>query len=330
MSQIHVYPTVSFGLPLKALSVTAFSEVQALQEFLQDRANPQSVSDVKEVGRLYIFGGGSNILPIGFLDAHLILPQFKGIEYEDYDADSVIVTAASGENWHDLVLDSIDKGYSGLENLSLIPGNVGAAPIQNIGAYGVELADRLIEVHAIDIRTGMQLELSHDECDFDYRNSIFKTEMKGHVIITGISLRLDKKPNLNLSYGALAKTVSNINSKPNAKDVSDAVISIRQSKLPDPNKIGNAGSFFKNPVVTNEQYTSIKAEHPEIVAYEQEDGFKVMVNHGDASGEEILAVASTVQRQVYNKFNVLLEPEVQIIGDKNKIQESGLIFPQSR
>lgn len=336
------HPQVTFGVPLRALSVTSCDSVMAIQHNLQDL--PQST---------YILGGGSNILPVGYLNAHVIKPDLQGIRYE-HTGDSVLVTAGAGVVWHDLVLDTLAQGYSGLENLSLIPGSVGAAPIQNIGAYGVELSERLVEVEVLDIQSRQILMLSNEECEFDYRDSIFKHELKGRVIVTHVTLKLDREPQFNLTYGALGNAVACLNDNPTATDVSNAVIQIRRSKLPDPELLGNAGSFFKNPLVSSEQYNQLKLEFPGMVAYIQDDGFKlaagwlveqcglkgyrhgdagvhdkqalVIVNHGKARAEELLSVAAKVQHNVFDKFGVRLTPEVQIIGDSELIERSGLIL----
>ena len=334
------HPYVTFGIPLKSLSFTSCSSIADLIEFLQQAGK-----------HIYVIGGGSNILPIAYINADLVRADIKGIAYEDA-GDCIYVTAGSGVEWHELVLDTLDKGYSGLENLSLIPGLVGAAPIQNIGAYGVELQDRLEGVEILDIQTQETYILGNEDCEFAYRDSIFKRELKGRGIITRVTLRLDKEPNLNLSYGALLSEVEEMTDTPTAKIVSNAVIKIRQSKLPDPKRIGNAGSFFKNPLVDVDIHSKLKHDFPNLIAYQQENGYKlaagwlvdqcglkgyrkgdagvhvdqalVLVNYGEARGEEILAVASLVQREVFDKFKVNLQPEVQIIGDKELIERSGL------
>lgn len=338
------FPITTFGLPLKGLSFTQCKNIDELQACLQ------------EIGeKLFIIGGGSNLLPIGYVDANIVRANIKGIRYEE-EKEHVYVTCGSGVVWHDLVEDTLHKGYTGLENLSLIPGLVGAAPIQNIGAYGVELAERVVEVECLDLHSNQIFTLGCDECEFGYRDSIFKHEMKGRVFITGLTLQLDLHQQLNLSYGALAETVTAKTRDPKATDVSAAVIQIRQSKLPDPKQIGNAGSFFKNPVVSQDTYQTLKQDYPHIVAYAADGDMKlaagwlidqcglkgyrhentdagvhdkqalVLVNHGNATGEQILDVAVHVQRSVYNKFGVLLKPEVQIVGDKQKIERSGIIL----
>ncbi len=342
MSKQLSHPIVSFGVPFKALSYQVCKSVKEIQAYLEECVKP-----------VYILGGGSNILPVAYVNAHLIKADIQGIVYEEAGED-VFVTAGAGVNWHALVLDTLHKGYCGLENLSLIPGNVGASPIQNIGAYGVELQDLLVEVSVVDIRTGTTFTLGSDDCDFGYRDSIFKNDLKGQVIISYVTLRLSKTPNLKLSYGVLADEVAKISSSPSAKIVSEAVIKIRQSKLPNPKEIGNAGSFFKNPVVSEQVYQQLILTFPNLVAYPQEEGVKlaagwlidqcglkgyrkgdagvhakqalVIVNHGGAKAEELIEVAAYVQRTVHSKFGVLLQPEVQIIGDKELIQRYGLII----
>jgi len=334
------HPIVSFGVPFKALSYQICTSVDSLQVYLENCEKP-----------VYVLGAGSNVLPVGYVNAHLLKVDIQGIEYEE-DNDDIFVTAGAGVHWHSLVRATLEKGYFGLENLSLIPGSVGASPIQNIGAYGVELQDVFVEVSVFDIRTGTHFTLGLGECDFGYRDSIFKNDLKGQVVISHVTLKLSKKQNLKLEYGALAEEVADISVFPTARDVSNAVIKIRQSKLPNPDEIGNAGSFFKNPVVSEQSYTDLKQEFPELVAYQQEDGFKlaagwlidqcglkgyrsrdagvhakqalVIVNHGEAKAEDLLEVAAYVQRTVHSKFGVLLRPEVQIIGDKELIQRSGL------
>jgi len=338
------FPYTTFGIPLKGTSYAECTSIATLVECIKRLDNAP-----------YIFGGGSNILPVGYINAPIVRPLISGIDYEQEAADG-FVTVGSGVNWHELVLDTIDKGYYGLENLSLIPGLVGAAPIQNIGAYGVEISERIVEVECLDLHSLEVFTLSNDECDFAYRSSIFKQEMNGRVIITGIVLKLDRTYQANISYKALANKISVSSDQPSAKEVSNAVIEIRQSKLPDPKEIGNAGSFFKNPVVSKDQFESLKKEFPAIAAFPHEDNIKlaagwmiehcglkgyqhknsdagvhdkqalVLVNRGSATGEDILATAVHVQRSVLNSFGVLLQPEVQIVGDREKIEFSGLLF----
>jgi len=268
--------------------------------------------------------------------------ELKGIIVNDTEEDYVFVTAEAGENWHEFVLWCISQNYGGLENLSLIPGNVGTSPIQNIGAYGVEIKDTFQQLEAIEIETGKTKIFSKDECNFGYRNSVFKNELKGKYIISNVTFKLTKnKHNYNISYGAIKEHLKNIE-HPSLKDISNAVISIRESKLPDPKVIGNSGSFFKNPVINLNSFQLLKKQHPTIPHYVVSDseikipagwlieqcGFKgkrfgdagvhknqalVLVNYNNATGQEILDLAKRIQQKVLNVFNISLEIEVNII-----------------
>ncbi|MCB9263205.1 MAG: UDP-N-acetylmuramate dehydrogenase, partial [Flavobacteriales bacterium] len=260
-------------------------------------------------------------------------------ETEEY----VVVRFGAGEIWHETVMFAVNSGWGGLENLSLIPGSVGAAPIQNIGAYGVEIKDVLLQVNFIDLIGGEEKSLSNAECFFDYRNSIFKNELKNKVIVTSIDLKLNKNSTLKLDYGDIKSELSKQNiEKPTIKDVSQAVINIRQSKLPDPKELGNSGSFFKNPVIENELLQKIIQTNPEVKSYPidenhsklaagwliEQAGWKgkrvgntgshknqalVLVNYGNATGKEIKNLAYTIIDSVERQFGVRLEPEVNII-----------------
>ncbi|MGY0408950.1 MAG: UDP-N-acetylmuramate dehydrogenase, partial [Polaribacter sp.] len=288
--------------------------------------------------------GGSNMLLTKDIKKLVVHLNIKGISIDKQDDNFVYITANAGENWHEFVLWCISKNYGGIENLSLIPGNVGTCPIQNIGAYGVEVKDTITKVEAIEIETGKRIAFSTKDCRFDYRNSIFKNELKERVIITAVSFKLTKKNHpLNTSYGAIETALSSKNiEKPTLKDVSDAVISIRKSKLPDPKKIGNSGSFFKNPVISKSQFITLHKKNPTIPNYTISDteikipagwlveqaGFKgkrfgdagvhekqalVLVNYGNASGKEIYILAQKIQQSVFKKFGISLEIEVNVI-----------------
>ncbi len=267
----------------------------------------------------------------------------KGIEILSEDDNYAYVKASSGEVWHDFVLWCLDQNLGGIENLSLIPGCVGAAPIQNIGAYGVELKDVFTELEAMDLEDGSRRIFTYDECRFAYRDSIFKGEEKNHYAIISITLRLNKQHVLNTSYGAIEEELSRMGVKsPGIRDISNAVINIRKSKLPDPAEIGNAGSFFKNPEIAESYFEELKAKHPEIVAYKTSTGMikiaagwliekcgwkgirsgqvgmhakqaLVLVNYGGASGEELIMHADKVIESVHEKFGILLEKEVNVI-----------------
>lgn len=293
---------------------------------------------------LFLISGGSNMLLTKNIDTLVALINIKGISIDKEDEGFVYLTVNSGENWHEFVLWCISQNYGGLENLSLIPGNVGTCPIQNIGAYGVEVKDTITKVEALHVESTKLETFSNAECDFGYRNSIFKNEAKGKYILTSVSFQLTKNQHqLNTSYGAIETALQEKNiSSPTIKDVSDAVISIRQSKLPDPKEIGNSGSFFKNPVITSSQFLELQSIYPTIPNYTisntetkipagwlvEQCGFKgkrygdagvhekqalVLVNYGNASGKEIFLLAKKIQQAVFEKFNIQLEIEVNII-----------------
>ncbi|GGE09583.1 UDP-N-acetylmuramate dehydrogenase [Psychroflexus salis] len=292
---------------------------------------------------LFVLSGGSNMLLTSDVDATVLHIKINGIRVVSEDQDEVVIEAKAGENWHQFVLWCIDKNYGGLENLSLIPGLVGTSPIQNIGAYGVELKDHFVSCTAIHKQTLEEKVFSKEECKFGYRESVFKNEYKNLYIITSVQFRLTKrKHKLQTSYGAIQAELSKKNiSKPSIKDVSDAVVYIRKNKLPDPRKIGNSGSFFKNPIVDASFFKQINEKYPEMPFYELADGnykipagwliekcdFKgftkgdagvhknqalVLVNYGKATGKEILDLAKAIQYKVQQVFNIQLETEVNI------------------
>lgn len=290
-----------------------------------------------------ILGGGSNILFTQDADGMLLKNEIKGKEIWRREEESVIVKIGGGENWHAFVLWCLDNQLGGVENLSLIPGTVGAAPIQNIGAYGVELKDVFYQLDAIRLSDGRQFIFSAKDCKFGYRDSIFKRALKGLYFITQVYLRLSAKNHgLHLQYGAIQNTLSDWGiQNPNIRDLSRAVVHIRQSKLPDPTQLGNAGSFFKNPVIDKSESASLKKAFPDIVSYPQTDGrvklpagwlvekagwkgkrfgsvgcydkqALVIVNHGGATGKEIWAHAQKVRRSVKEQFGIWLETEVNV------------------
>ena len=289
-----------------------------------------------------IIGGGSNILFTKHYPGLIILNQIKGIEITSEQEGEVLISAGGGEVLQDLVDFTLYNNFGGLENLSLIPGSVGAAPIQNIGAYGVELKDVMESLTAIELATGQERTFNNAECDFGYRNSIFKKSLKDKYVITKVNLRLAKEPKLNTSYGAIESLLQQkgIN-QPTVKDVSNAVIEIRQSKLPDPTVLGNAGSFFKNPVVDKIDYEGLKALFSDIPGYINSElvkipaawlieqcGWKgkrfgnvgvhdqqplVLVNYGNGEGDEIKNLAEEIKMSVADKFGIELEAEIRII-----------------
>lgn len=297
------------------------------------------VSDNKN--QILILGGGSNILFTKSYNGVIINIRNKGIRVLKEDKDSVLIDVCSGENWNDFVLWAIDNNYGGIENLSLIPGNVGAAPIQNIGAYGVELKDVFYSASGIMLDSLEDFELYNSECKFSYRNSIFKNELKDKVIITSIKLKLTKGDhNYNIEYQDLKEKLSK--SELSLKKISNEVIRIRQSKLPDHKLIGNCGSFFKNPIVSLSKLNNIKSEFPDLPSFKidsnnykipaawliEKSGFKeiknknvsvyknqplVIINHGEATGKEILDFANEIKKTINNNFNIQLKEEVLII-----------------
>jgi len=291
---------------------------------------------------LLILGGGSNLLFTKNYNGIVLRNNIQGIEVIKEDRESVLVKVGAGIVWHKFVLYCIEKGWYGVENLSLIPGNVGASPMQNIGAYGVEIREVFHELEAIHLKTGEIHYFNNSDCEFGYRESVFKNRLKDEYLISRVIYKLSKKPNFTISYGAIQKQLAIMGIEDlSAKSVSDAVISIRQSKLPDPSKIGNSGSFFKNPVVSNKIYTAVKANFPDLVAYKsgenymklaagwliEQAGWKgksfgdygvhknqalVLVNYGGAAGKDIYDLSSEIIDSIKEKFGVILEREVNI------------------
>ena len=292
---------------------------------------------------MLVLGGGSNLLLVNDFDGLVVRINIRGIEHR-VSHNEVFVEAGAGEVWNDLVNFCITRGYAGLENLSLIPGSVGASPIQNIGAYGVELKDVFHSCQAFEIATGLFKTFTKTDCHFDYRESIFKKELKGKYIIASVKFQLSLTPNFNLKYGAIEQELAlrHITS-PTIKDVAQVVAHIRVSKLPDPSTIGNAGSFFKNPIISADQFKAIQLNFPDIVNYPaanghvklaagwliEQCGWKgktvgntgtwknqalVLVNHANATGSEVYAFSSQIIDSVYTKFGVRLEREVNIIS----------------
>lgn len=322
----------TFGIDVTAkrfVSVESFYELQEV---------------IKQEKDIFLLSGGSNMLLTGDIEKLVVHVNIKGISIDAESESHVNLTVNAGEDWHQFVLWCLDQNYGGIENLSLIPGNVGTCPIQNIGAYGVEVKDVITKVEGIDIATGKRIEFSNEQCLFGYRNSIFKNELKGKCVLTSVSFRLTKKNHiLNTSYGAIEAELNTQGiASPTIKDISNAVIKIRQSKLPDPKEIGNSGSFFKNPVISTDHFEKLKGAYPNIPSYpisEQEvkvpagwlietAGFKgkrfgdfgvhkkqalVLVNYGNASGKDIYKLAQEIQQTIQNTFGISLEIEVNVI-----------------
>lgn len=302
-----------------------------------------------------ILGGGSNLLLLGHLPCQVIHVTLSGWRYHDETNEHIHITINAGENWHNMVMQTLNDGYSGLENLSLIPGTVGAAPVQNIGAYGVELKEYLQSVEAIDLKQGKLVSFDNQACNFDYRNSYFKQNI-GRFLITSVTLKLNKQFKPRLEYrplNELAETTTFSNSDYQsamstltAKQVAEKVIAVRQQKLPDPDALGNAGSFFKNPIIDKAHFLRLKSQFPTIVAYpvgEQQMkvaagwlidqlGFKgvthngaavhteqalVLVNQNNASGQAILELSQQIQQKVEKVFGIRLEREVRLISEQS-------------
>jgi UDP-N-acetylmuramate dehydrogenase len=325
----------TFGMDVQAKHLLELSAVEYLTSALE-------ISELQKIP-LLILGGGSNILFLQNVEAVVLLNRLRGITKVAEDNSHVWVKAAAGENWHTFVLDCIENDLGGIENLSLIPGNVGASPMQNIGAYGVEIKDHFDSLEAINLKTGVSKTFSAQECMFGYRESIFKQEEKGKWLIISVTFRLTKKEHeLRTGYGAIAEELKAMNVYyPTIKSISDAVIRIRQSKLPNPAELGNAGSFFKNPVVENKVVDEIRSKHADVVAYPASEGYSklaagwlieragwkgfrrgdagvhakqalVLVNYGDATGSEIWQLSTDIIEDIHGKFGVILEREVNV------------------
>jgi UDP-N-acetylmuramate dehydrogenase len=322
----------TFGISVKAEMFAVFSSIEELKQILSFRNNK----------KLLVLGGGSNLLLTKDFDGLVIKNEIKRFEVIEETASEVIVESGAGENWHEFVLNCIDKGFGGIENLSLIPGSVGASPMQNIGAYGVEIKDVFESLSAYHIASGEIHYFDKTKCEFGYRESIFKNKVKGEYIILTVTFRLTKNPTINSSYGAINEQLKVMGiQEPTIKELSSAVIAIRQSKLPDPKIIGNAGSFFKNPTVEIALLEQIQKNYPDIPNYPAVNGKKlaagwliekagwkgrtfdnygvhklqalVLVNYGNCTGQEIFDLSSQIIQDVYEKFGVLLEREVNIL-----------------
>lgn len=321
----------TFGIAAKAHRYIKVRSTDVLPEI-------NNVVALKDLPRL-ILGGGSNILLSGDFPGLVLHMCTTGIEVVREDASATYVRAAAGENWHAFVLWTLEHGLGGLENLSLIPGSVGAAPIQNIGAYGVEVKEYFHELSAFDFKTGKIFVLNKAECEFGYRDSVFKHRLKDSAVILDVTFRLPKQWQPHVHYADVAQELAQRGlAAPTAKDISNAIIAIRTRKLPDPSAIGNAGSFFKNPVISSAQRTALLQQYPQLVSYAQPDGsYKlaagwlidqcgwkgksigragvyekqalVLVNRGGAAGAEVVRLAEAIQADVNARFGVMLEPE---------------------
>ncbi|MCK8141769.1 UDP-N-acetylmuramate dehydrogenase [Flavobacterium sp. I-SCBP12n] len=324
----------TFGIEAKAKQFVAIHTLEELKDILE----------LKKSDKKFILGGGSNMLLTKDIDALVIHIDLKGKKIIKENEDFVWVESQAGENWHEFVLWTIDHNFGGLENMSLIPGNVGTTPVQNIGAYGTEIKDTFVSCEAIAVKDQVIKNFTKEECRFGYRESIFKNEAKDQYIITSVVFKLTKNNHqINTSYGDIISELAKNNiTNPSLKEVSNAVIAIRQSKLPDPKELGNSGSFFKNPILLKSEFEPIKQQFPEMKYYEisetevkvpagwliEQAGFKgkrfgdagvhknqalVLVNYGNATGAEILQVSRNIQETILKKFGIRIEAEVNII-----------------
>src|SRR5690554_4224395 len=330
---VNLKPYNTFGLSIRTKYFASFSSINALKSLLSEVKNE----------KLLILGGGSNVLFQGNFHGVTLRNEIKGIELVEENDKNVILKVGAGVVWHDFVMHTISNGWGGIENLSLIPGSVGASPMQNIGAYGVEIKDVFDSLEAIEIATGELHTFSHQDCQFGYRESVFKKELKGKYIIVSVSYKLSKQPKLNTSYGAINSELATRGiTQPSIKDVSDVVIAIRQSKLPDPKEIGNAGSFFKNPVIPKSHYIALQKTYENIHSYPvskdtvkvpagwliDNAGWKgktigeygvhknqalVLVNYGKANGNDIFQLSEDIIADIYKRYQIKLEREVNII-----------------
>ena len=327
----------TFGIPANARFWAVITNETDLKTVLQNEA-------FRAMNRL-VLGGGSNVLLTQDFDGLVLKIDVQGIKKVREDEQHVYLEVGAGVNWHELVMYCVDNGLAGMENLSLIPGTTGAAPMQNIGAYGVEIEQIFDSLTAVHIQTGEVRRFSHADCRFGYRESVFKHELKGQYIIMNVTFRLNKQPTFHTRYGAIQETLTEMgitDETLSIKAISDAVIHIRRSKLPDPAEIGNAGSFFKNPEIPKTQFDALKTQYPNLPGYPVDDntvkvpagwlieqsGWKgrrigdagvhtkqalVLVNYGGATGYDILAIAGQVQQTVLEKFGIQLTPEVNVI-----------------
>lgn len=333
-SNIDILPFNTFGISVLAKQFATFSSVTELQQLLNNKDT--SVS-------FMILGGGSNVLFTQNFNGLILKNEILGFEITEKNGDDIYVKAGAGENWHSFVLRTIGLNLGGLENLSLIPGNVGASPMQNIGAYGREIKDVFHSLEAYHIESGEVHTFFNEDCQFGYRESVFKRALKNQYVILNVTYRLSKKHHINTSYGAIEEELKKMGiTSPTIKDVSNAVIAIRSSKLPNPKEIGNAGSFFKNPVISKQQLDILISQYPDIPSYPVDEnhvklaagwliekaGWKgktfenygvhklqalVLVNYGGATGNQLFNLSDQIIQDISTKFGVVLEREVNII-----------------
>lgn len=323
----------TFGIDVKAKQFASVTTTDELTTILNSSTT-----------KPFVIGGGSNMLLTQDIDALVLHINTKGITFKHHNDNQVLVTAQAGENWHEFVLWCLKHDFGGVENMSLIPGNIGTAPIQNIGAYGVELKDVFHSCQAIHLESKTEKTFTAKDCNFGYRESVFKQDLKNQYIITEVTLKLTSKVhNLKTSYGAITNQLNIMQvNQPTIATISEAVIAIRESKLPDPKTIGNSGSFFKNPIIPESQYKTLLSNFPEIPCYKissefvkvpagwliEHAGFKgktlgnygvhknqalVLVNYGDANGQDILELAQFIQKTIFRLFGIRIDMEVNVI-----------------
>jgi len=332
---ISLKPYHTFGIDVKAKELAIFETIAELEELIARKPENRN--------RKLVLGGGSNLLFTKNFEGIILKNEIKGIEIIKDDGENIYLKVGAGENWHQLVIYCVKHGYAGIENLSLIPGNVGASPMQNIGAYGVEIKDVFHQLEAFHIDDKTRKTFSKEECEFGYRESAFKRKHKDQFVITSVTYRLNKQQKYNTSYGAIQQELEKIGVRElSIGAISQAVINIRSSKLPDPKEIGNAGSFFKNPQITNHEFHELTQMHPDTIGFPAGEnhtklaagwlieqcgwkGFRkgdagcyskqalVLVNYGNAKGAEIFELSEEIIHSVKQKFNVALEREVNII-----------------
>ena len=324
----------SFQIDVKTKLFSEFKNIEELKIILN--------SSLYKSNKSTILGEGSNILFTNDYEGLILKNNITGIKIIKENNDNIIVEVGSGENWHKFVMWSIEKNLSGIENLALIPGSVGASPVQNIGAYGMEVKDSIISVHTINLKSNKECNFKNKDCDFKYRDSIFKNKLKNKFIITKVTFKLNKKPINNISYGNIELELKKLKLSPSPKNIAKTIIKIREKKLPNPKKIGNCGSFFKNPIISNSQFLKLQKKYPEIIYFKlpnkkikisagwliENIGLKgyrkgdagvhkqqalVIVNYGSASGQEILNLAKKIQKKVMENYEIKFEPEVNIL-----------------
>lgn len=333
-AQLKEYNT--FGISACASKLCIYTDVADIAQLIADNT-------ITDQSNILVLGGGANMLFVNNFDGLVIHPQNSFIKIIDQDADYCYVEAGAGTNWDDFVAWAVGQQLGGVENLSLIPGTVGASPVQNIGAYGVEAKDSIFSVNVVNLRNGLQSTLSNSECKFGYRNSIFKNELKDQFLVHSVVYKLSRKPQFTTHYGSIQSEIEKLGT-PTLETVRQAIINIRSAKLPDPKVTGNAGSFFKNPTISATEFEVVRSHFPDVVSYDAPNGMVklaagwlidkcglkgyvnsngtagvhskqalVLVNLGGATGADILNLSNQVRLSVFNKFGINIEPEVIIL-----------------